>query len=202
MKISIIIDTDKINHPFNIVREINKISFDKEILLLSRNDLDLGTSKEEKAGILRFDNIIYPEAMKKAIQESTGDILLIADPAINPRSEDFFKVISAYLSRKSDIFIAYSKPKDFFGMTKKILFSILYDRYMLDPFCDYLLLPKKLAENIRLTTALPVIEMAVKLIKRGYNIQGFRLGTAPLRKKRKTDLFQVISLLFKMRFYD
>lgn len=202
MKFTFIIDTEKINQPIKIVREINKVSFEKEILLLSQKNLDVGITKEEKARIIPFKKITYPQSMIKAIQEATGDRLVICNPAIYPRSEDFLKIVSAYLARNSGIFIVFSKPKSLQDKAKKILFSILYESYILTPFCDYLFLSKNLAEKLTLSTSLPVFEMAVKLIKRGYKIQKINLDTSPLKKEDKVDFFQSVYYLLKLRFYD
>ena len=227
MKLSVIVPVyNEINTIREILRRVKEVSIDKEILIVDDFSTD-GTreylkSIEGEEGIRVFyhqENMGKGSAIRTAIGEARGDVVIIQDADLEYDPRDYDKLIRPIMEGKASVVYGsrYSNPENELPLTRfKIgvlvltaMANLLYGAGITDEATCYKAFKADVIKRIPLKCKRFEFcpEVTAKVRKRGYRIEevpiSFKFRTAKEGKKIGwRDGVEAVIALLKYRFVD
>ena len=227
MKLSVIVPVyNEINTIREILRRVKEVSIDKEILIVDDFSTD-GTreylkSIEGEEGIRVFyhqENMGKGSAIRTAIGEARGDVVIIQDADLEYDPRDYDKLIKPIMEGKASVVYGsrYSNPENELPLTRfKIgvlvltaMANLLYGAGITDEATCYKAFKADVIKRIPLKCKRFEFcpEVTAKVRKRGYRIEevpiSFKFRTAKEGKKIGwRDGVEAVIALLKYRFVD
>jgi glycosyltransferase involved in cell wall biosynthesis len=227
MKLSVIVPVyNEINTIREILRRVKEVSIDKEILIVDDFSTD-GTreylkSIEGEEGIRVFyhqENMGKGSAIRTAIGEARGDVVIIQDADLEYDPRDYDKLIKPIMEGKASVVYGsrYSNPENELPLTRfKIgvlvltaMANLLYGAGITDEATCYKVFKADVIKRIPLKCKRFEFcpEVTAKVRKRGYRIEevpiSFKFRTAKEGKKIGwRDGVEAVIALLKYRFVD
>lgn len=227
MKLSVIVPVyNEINTIREILRRVKEVSIDKEILIVDDFSTD-GTreylkSIEGEEGIRVFyhqENMGKGSAIRTAIGEARGDVVIIQDADLEYDPRDYDKLIRPIMEGKASVVYGsrYSNPENELPLTRfKIgvlvltaMANLLYGAGITDEATCYKVFKADVIKRIPLKCKRFEFcpEVTAKVRKRGYRIEevpiSFKFRTAKEGKKIGwRDGVEAVIALLKYRFVD
>lgn len=223
MKLSVIIPVyNEEKTVKNVIRRVSEVGMDKEIIVV--NDGSTDATSEELSGIADTDiKIINLEknrgksaAVRRGIQESSGELIIIQDADLEYDPSDYSRLLEAYsLELPMAVYgnrFPLSGKKMFLrqraaNKVLTLMTDILYFSRVGDMETCYKLLPGDILRNMELKEERFGIEAEVtsKLLKAGVRIVGVPIEYSPRdysegKKIRFKDFLQAVLILIKLRF--
>lgn len=216
-----------------IIRQVKLVALDKEIIIIDDASTD-GTKKilktmEKKLNTNDERNkikIIYRErrqgkgsAIRRGLEEVSGDIVIIQDADLEYEPQDYYKLVQPIIEGKTDIVYgsrisgAYKKKSysSFYlgGRFLSFLASVLYDAHITDEPTCYKVFRGEVIKSINLKCKRFEFcpEITAKVRKKGYRIYEVPIHYYPRsieegKKINWKDGLQAIWTLIKYRFID
>ena len=227
MKLSVIVPVyNEINTIREILRRVKEVSIDKEILIVDDFSTD-GTreylkSIEGEKGIRVFyhqENMGKGSAIRTAIGEARGDVVIIQDADLEYDPRDYDKLIRPIMEGKASVVYGsrYANPENELPLTRfKIgvlvltaMANLLYGAGITDEATCYKAFKADVIKRIPLKCKRFEFcpEVTAKVRKRGYRIEevpiSFKFRTAKEGKKIGwRDGVEAVIALLKYRFVD
>jgi dolichol-phosphate mannosyltransferase len=226
MLLSVLIPAyNEVNNIQDILNKILKISIPKEIIVVDDGSTD-GTRKlleNLKSDIIKVvfheKNQGKGQAIRTAIEHSTGDIIIIQDADLEYDPQDYHKLIPVIESGKEKVvygsrFLNKQNKHSYFsfflgGQVVTWITNILYFQTLTDEPTCYKVFDAKLLKSIKLNcTGFEFCpEVTAKVAKLGYKIPEVPISYYPRsinegKKINWKDGVEAIWVLFKYRFVN
>ena len=232
MQISIIVPVynedktiKKILKKINTLKIWNDSNFQKEIIVVDDKSTD-ETSKILKENSDLFSKLITNEknygkgfSVKKALEVSTGNYILIQDADEEYDPNDYEKFIECIQKFNADLVIGsrfiydkYTRSHNFFNKVGNtlitFLFNLIYNTTFTDIYCCYIFFKRDLisSDNLKSKGFEQHAEILCKLVKKGtkffevpVNYNGRTISEG--KKIRFYHIFSIIFQMIKNRFF-
>jgi glycosyltransferase involved in cell wall biosynthesis len=226
MLLSVLIPAyNEVNNIQDILNKILKISIPKEIIVVDDGSTD-GTRKLLETLKSDIIKVVFHEknqgkgqAIRTAIEHSTGDIIIIQDADLEYDPQDYHKLIPVIESGKEKVvygsrFLNKQNKHSYFsfflgGQVVTWITNILYFQTLTDEPTCYKVFDAKLLKSIKLNcTGFEFCpEVTAKVAKLGYKIPEVPISYYPRsinegKKINWKDGVEAIWVLFKYRFVN
>jgi len=204
----IVVDDGSTDGTFKIIKKVkSQISKSNLEFKIIRNPINMGK------GV----------AVRKGIENATGDILIIQDADLEYNPEDYARLIQPIIEKKAKVVYGTrlkTLPFKLFGKNKtpmplhylanrflSLITNWLYDSNLTDMETGYKMIPREIYKKLRLEANRFEIEpeITAKILKLGFKILEVPITTKPRgyregKKIKARDAFIAAWTLFKFRF--
>ena len=226
MQISIIVPVynedktiKKILKKINTLKIWNDSNFQKEIIVVDDKSTD-ETSKILKENSDLFSKLITNEknygkgfSVKKALEVSTGNYILIQDADEEYDPNDYEKFIECIQKFNADLVIGsrfiydkYTRSHNFFNKVGNtlitFLFNLIYNTTFTDIYCCYIFFKRDLisSDNLKSKGFEQHAEILCKLVKKGTNFfeVPVNYNGRTISEGKKIRFYHIFSIIFQM----
>ena len=219
MQISIIVPVYNEDKKINTLKIWNDSNFQKEIIVVDDKSTD-ETSKILKENSDLFSKLITNEknygkgfSVKKALEVSTGNYILIQDADEEYDPNDYEKFIECIQKFNADLVIGsrfiydkYTRSHNFFNKVGNtlitFLFNLIYNTTFTDIYCCYIFFKRDLisSDNLKSKGFEQHAEILCKLVKKGTKFfeVPVNYNGRTISEGKKIRFYHIFSIIFQM----